>query len=68
MKKSFPTLYKQKIKEGRIPESLFDELGFPQEFNMEGELVERNASLNQEYCQRSKLLSNPFQRSLRLKR
>ena len=66
--KHFPTLYKQQIYEGHIPESLFDELGFPQDVNMEGLLVERNASINQEHCQRSKSLSHPFQRGLRVKR
>ena len=47
---------------------MFYELGFPRDTNLDGNVVERHASISQENQQRSKCLSNKYQCELRQKR
>ena len=57
-------LYSVMIDQGHIPEDVFDELGFPQDRDVNGKEVPRNAGISHENQQRSKWLTHQFQLKL----
>jgi len=63
--KSFAPLLKVFEEDGWVPDSKYLDLGFPVDKNWAGEPVHRDASITNEICQRSKLLSALTQRRLR---
>ena len=62
---NFTYLYNTMMEHGRIPEEVFDELGFPPDRDVNGEVVLRNAGISQESYQRSKILTHKHQVQLR---
>jgi len=62
---NFAYLYSVMVDHGRIPEDVFDEHGFPQNRDVNGKEVLRNAGISQESQQRSKWLTHQFQIKLR---
>jgi hypothetical protein len=56
------------MEEGYIPEELFDDLGFPEDVDMNGVVVPRGAGISCEPQQRAKVLSHKAQRLLRVER
>ena len=64
-KDEFERLYEFQNIHGHIPDVMYDDLGFTQDFDINGEIVARDANIAQEYLQRAKCLSDEFQISLR---
>ena len=60
---TFSRLYQHHLQHGHIPDSLFDELGYPQDVDPNGTIVRRDSDI--ESYQRAKTLSHHYQRSLR---
>ncbi len=53
------------IEQGRIPEDVFDDLGFPRDKDNNGHEVLRAVGISQESYQQSKCLTHEFQIDLR---
>ena len=58
---NFTYLYSIMIDQGSITEDVFDEFGFPQDRDVNGKEVLRNAGISQESQQQSKWLTHQFQ-------
>ena len=65
---NFQVLYKSMRDCGYISEEVFNQVGFPLDTNSKGEVVHRDYGISQEWCQRAKIMSSPYQRQLRLQR
>lgn len=65
--KEFPSLLNVGDMEGRVPESWFNDHGYPMDVNSKGEEVSRPDSITREHMQRSKVMTHPHQGALRLK-
>ena len=65
---NFTHLYRTMMEHGRIPEDVFDGLGFPRDKDVYGHEVLRAAGISQESYQRSKCLTHEFQIDLRKER
>jgi hypothetical protein len=63
--KKLITKYKTMMEQGRIPEEVFDDLGFPPDRDVNGKEVLRHAGITQESYQRSKCLTHKYQVQLR---
>ena len=61
---NFKYLFKIVAKFGRIPEEVFDELGFPDDVDASGKVVKRDAGISREIVQRSKWLTHFYQVNL----
>ena len=62
---NFPILLEDVYNYGMVREETFDRLGFPEDRDSTGKIVRRDATITQEWMQRSKLLSHAYQRALR---
>ncbi len=58
---NFTHLYRIMVEHGRIPEDVFNDLGFPSDKDVYGHEVLRAAGTSQESYQRSKCLTHKFQ-------
>ena len=58
-------LYRIMMEQGRIPEDVFDDLGFPHDKNVYGHEVLTAAGISQESYQQSKCFTHKFQIDLR---
>ena len=58
---NFTHLYRIMMEQGRIPEDVFDDLGFPHDKDVYGHEVLRATGISQESYQRSKCLTHEFQ-------
>ena len=58
---NFTHLYRITMEQGRIPEDVFDDLGFPHNKDVYGHEVLRAAGISQESYQQSKCLTHEFQ-------
>ena len=62
---NFPKLFALMQKLGNIPESVYDELGFPPDFEEDEVGVDRNVGIEKEHMQRAKSLTHPEQIKIR---
>jgi hypothetical protein len=62
---SFKELFEYQFLHGHVPDDKFDEFGFPQDEDPDGNTVRREATLSQETHQRAKCLSHKHQVELR---
>jgi hypothetical protein len=67
IEKTFSQLYNVMKDRGYIPESLFDDLGYPKDV-VSGKLFERHQGIEAEWMQRAKILTHEFQKQLREER
>jgi hypothetical protein len=65
MVKDFPLILRYQLDHGHVPDSVYEELGYPIDTDMDGNEVRRDATISQENHQRSKCLSHSYQRQLR---
>eukprot|EP00957_Ditylum_brightwellii_P015602 1176862-Ditylum_brightwellii.AAC.1 len=61
---NFDILYTLMRDNGDIPETLFDELEFPEDTTSSGEVVPRRYGISQKWYQHCKILSSPSQREI----
>ena len=62
---SFPKLFHHQLTYGYVKDELLNELGFPHDTDVEGNITHRTAGISQESLQRAKVLSHKYQKSLR---
>ena len=62
---NFPKLFALMQKLGNIPESVYDELGFPPDFEEDEVGVDRHVGIEREHMQRAKSLTHPEQIKIR---
>ena len=65
---NFTHLYRIMMEQRRIPEDLFDDMGFPRDKDINGHEVLTPAGISQERYQQSKCLTHEFQINLRKER
>ena len=64
----FPSLLKYQLEHGHVPDSVYQNLGYPMDQDMDGNEVTRDATITQENHQRAKCLSHTYQKQLRKER
>eukprot|EP00957_Ditylum_brightwellii_P020183 1522276-Ditylum_brightwellii.AAC.1 len=60
IKDNFVTLFNYMNTQGRIPECVFDDLGFPKD-EVNGTAVLREQGIEQEWMQRANVITPPYQ-------
>ncbi len=63
----FPDLYEYQNQHGHIPDVIFETEGFLQDRNINREIVQCDATIQQKLYQRAKCLSHQYQQNLRIK-
>jgi hypothetical protein len=61
----FPGLLQHQLEHGHVPDSVYQDLGYPMDKDMNGDIVIRDATITQENHQRAKCLSHTYQKQLR---
>ncbi len=62
---TFEKLYQLHFNEGHVSDDIYEEMGYPQDEDITGSKVRRDATIKRECFQRAKCLSHPFQKTLR---
>ena len=66
--KKFPKLFQLQVENGYIPDDVFYYLGHPKDINLDGDVMEKHATISQANQQCSKCLLQKYQRNLRQKK
>ena len=59
---TFDQLYKLHLNQGHVADDVYEELGFPQDVDITGTTVRRDATITHKCYQRAKCLSHPYQK------